>query len=169
MIIISFFLTLSIILAITFPYITPPLYISVIIIFQATIVAVSLWFISPSPWFSFLVIIVFSRGIIIIFAYISSLASNLLFKAPSFVIFTTLLIGAFIIKRMLDLFTKNPLTPNNSRLTETLTEKSILLTTPLYSIPLAPLSTFYIIYLLLSLLVTIHLTFSHEGPLRTTH
>nr|CCI71921.1 NADH dehydrogenase subunit 6 [Metacrangonyx longipes] len=71
---------LSYMLIIIFFYSWHPLFMGVMIALQSVLVALIIYIFNSTPWFSYLLFMIFLSGMMIILIYVSSLASNLTMK-----------------------------------------------------------------------------------------
>lgn len=158
---ISFFLTT------VFLYTTAPLTRALIIATQRFTVALLIFYPSTTSWYSFILLIIFLRGIIIIFTYISSLAPNKIIKyRPPTIILITILSRLITISALIltaPLIIEKEINTSSELLTP-LTSPSIF---KLYAFPLASLIILLISYLLLTLIVVVKITKYTTGPLRS--
>jgi len=129
------------------------------ILAQTAIVSVMIWFYSSTRWFSFILFLIFVGGLIVLFVYIVSLASNEKFNLS----FNRLIIISSLMLIILFFSGLN----RQDLLFETKFESSILLVNKIYSINAAPLILITIIYLLYTLIVVVKIIETFEGPLRS--
>lgn len=150
----------SFILSYLIVLITHPIIIVFIIRRQALIVCLAITFSIPSAWFSFILFLVFMGGLIVLFIYISSLASNE--KILLFLIWNPKkLIPIFIITfSIILIFINNQILSNPSYIHRN------ELVFKIYSPNIIFLTLIAIIYLLLTLIIIVKITTLKEGPLR---
>ncbi len=159
-----FFLTSS---ALLLCLIHSPLILTILVSVQATFVACIGYILLSSSWLSFILIIVFLTAIIVIFTYISSLASNELTPYPKlWLVYLPLLLLGFIFL-LIYFYTNKTLFFMLSR------SFNIILLTPttvfihkIYT-PLASVVTITLInYLLLILIIIVKHSNLTDGPLK---
>lgn len=154
----------SILLLIIFLATTHPITLGFILIFTSIIYSILIFLRSRSPWIPFILIIVFLRGSIVIFIYITSISSNetisleikfipLILISSVILLINNNLIFRFNIKNL------NPL----KNLTNS---NSVELIYKTYNISLNLLTLFIIIYLLLIIIVAVKITILSKTPLR---
>lgn len=151
-----------------FVILNTPLIISALIIAQAILISFSTYNISLTSWFSFILFLVFVRAIIIIFVYVSSLASNDFFNSYTLTMAhnITIIILFFIALYTtstpicLEIFSKIILADTN--LTPTATYK-------IYTSYTLNISIILITYLLVSLIAVAKISSVLKGPLRLTY
>lgn len=119
-----------------------------------------LWLRSSCRWFSYILFLVFLGGLIVLFVYITSLASNEIVwpknKTLKINFFVTLIFVAILILQF-----KN----NNKILTNTFSVKTFFI--DLYSINVILLVVFSIVYLLLTLVVVVKTANKNEAPIKS--
>lgn len=144
-----------------------PLTLRFILIVIRILYGVTLCLFNLSSWLSYILIIVFLRGIIVIIIYITSLSSNdplkIRFKLIIFITpLTTAVTGyIFINKNQTYINIKNIRTLNNS-----LINHSLNIVYKTYNINWK-ITLLLILYLLIVLIVAVKITSLNKGPLRT--
>jgi len=147
-----------------------PLSIMLILLIQTFLICLITGSINENFWFSYIIFLVFLGGILVIFIYITSLASNEIFSFSIKItsIFLTIFIFTLIITNLLNLdlfinFNNNETINNlfNIRIKET--SKSIY---KLYNFPTNIVTIILINYLFLTLIVRVKITCFNYGPLR---
>nr|YP_008080664.1 NADH dehydrogenase subunit 6 [Mecopoda niponensis]AFK15641.1 NADH dehydrogenase subunit 6 [Mecopoda niponensis] len=163
----SFFITLIFMTA------KHPLAMTLLIIIQTLIICLSISTASQTFWFSYILFLVFLGGMLVLFIYITSLASNEILPSMT-IISTTMLffmISFFIIIQFLDVSMLNNLSINPDMLpfinksTLMFNEPSYLLT-KLYNNPTNFLTLMLVSYLFLTLIAVVKITNIFLGPLR---
>nr|AXI98866.1 NADH dehydrogenase subunit 6 [Pseudoniphargus salinus] len=158
--------SLSLVISVVFLLTISPLFMSLLIILQTITLAIIINMITMTSWFSFMLVMIYLSGMMIIFIYVSSMASNELFfpnnylLAPLFIIFT--IVMALTSNYMLD-------TPSDymNELNLILTKITIFKTMKMYSKTLFIMTILLILYLLLAMImVSKNSSFSY-GPLRS--
>jgi len=138
-----------------------PVRIILIIIRQTLLLCVILWLLINTRWFSYIIFLIFLGGIIILFIYISRLASNEKFFVK--IRFTTF--QAILIIRSIYLFIRL-WNPQNIKVNKI--EPSIIIF-KIYSDILINLTLFSIFYLIFTLIVVVKITSILRGPLRSKY
>lgn len=148
-----------------------PLIIGFMLLIQTTLICILSRIIYKNFWFSYILFLVFIGGILVLFIYVTSLASNEIFSLSikyTYVIiiifFISILIILIIDKNLLLLYTNleiNSIVNINSYITE----NSITIY-KLYNYPNNLLTIFLMNYLLITLIAVIKITKLHKGPLR---
>nr|YP_009407618.1 NADH dehydrogenase subunit 6 [Maja crispata]ASF62435.1 NADH dehydrogenase subunit 6 [Maja crispata] len=159
------------ILSLLFTQLHHPLAMGLILLFQTILIAINLGIYTYSFWFSYILFMIFLGGMLVLFIYVSSLASNEIFSfsASSFMVILTLSLILFFLFMFLD-----PLmTSSNSNLPQVSMNLSFS-STPLtimwiYGSSIMYFTLFIILYLLLTLIVIVKITNLFKGPLRLTN
>nr|QXT45835.1 NADH dehydrogenase subunit 6 [Stenonema femoratum] len=147
-----------------------PLAMGLVLLIQTLMVALLTGVLASSFWFSYILFLVFLGGMLVLFIYVTSLASNEMFSisAKSF-----LLTGALFTTGLAILLINDPLSwivPHYSSDTITVFNSSDFSTAPLliklYSSPTHLLTLLLVIYLFLTLVAVVTITNISEGPLR---
>nr|CDL72665.1 NADH dehydrogenase subunit 6 [Cherax sp. HG-2014a] len=160
-------ITLS--MAILFSTLTHPLSMGLTLLMQTILICILSGLFSTSFWFSYILFLIFLGGMLILFIYVSSLASNEAFKIhlkSSLLIILSLPLS-FILIFLDPLFFPSKFFNSSLFLTlENKTNLIILSTSPIYSSPSFPLTTLVILYLLLTLIVIVSIINISSSPLR---
>lgn len=142
-----------------------PITLGFLLIFSSVIFSIIIFLISRTPWISFVLIIVFLRGSIVIFIYITSISSNEVISIEfKFLPIIVLLILILIINN------NNPLYNNIKNLNpikNLINRNSIEIIYKTYNNSLNFFTLFIIIYLLLIIIVAVKITISSKSPLRS--
>jgi len=159
---IKFFIVFSIFLRITAMTSFHPIFIVISISLQSIILRLILFLVLPSPWLSITLFIIFIGGLIIIFLYVASLASN-----ERFGIFTqSPLPWIKLIFFSLTSFTIISYTLINYDFNKILQISFNPLIFKIYLTQITPIISFSIVYLLLTLIICVNLTHIKSGPIR---
>nr|QXU57698.1 NADH dehydrogenase subunit 6 [Cherax quadricarinatus] len=164
-----FTLPLTLSVAILFTTLTHPLSMGLVLLTQTILICALSGLFGPSCWFSYILFLIFLGGMLVLFIYVSSLASNEAFKIhfKSSLLITLSLPMSFTLI-FLDLlllpskFSKSSLFLILSNKTNLAT----LSTSSIYSITSFPLTTLVILYLLLTLIVIVSIISISSSPLR---
>nr|QWQ55674.1 NADH dehydrogenase subunit 6 [Microconema clavata] len=159
--------------AMIFTQINHPMAMTLIIILQTLIVALTTGMMTSTFWFSYILFLVFLGGMLVLFIYITSLASNELFSIPtkSLIIIMVLLSLIISISMISDSTLWNLLNFNeemnniNNDLITLHTESTYLLT-KLYNKPTDLITLMLVNYLFLTLIAIVKITNIFQGPLR---
>jgi len=138
-----------------------PVIILILILIQSTILCLIIWIYLNSSWLSYILFLIFLGGLIVLFMYITRLASN-----EKFELRLTNLNQAIIVRVLINFIwvTSNFFhfnkTPENST--------TIKQTKIIFSSELILLTIIIITYLLITLVVAVKITSKIEGPIRKT-
>nr|YP_009542014.1 NADH dehydrogenase subunit 6 [Xiphidiopsis gurneyi]AYR06714.1 NADH dehydrogenase subunit 6 [Xiphidiopsis gurneyi] len=159
--------------AMIFTQINHPMAMMLIIILQTLIVALTTGMMTSTFWFSYILFLVFLGGMLVLFIYITSLASNELFTVPtkSLIIILMLLSTIISISLLSDStlwsmlsFNEEMNTINNDFITPH--DESNYLLTKLYNKPTDLITLMLVNYLFLTLIAIVKITNIFQGPLR---
>nr|WGO57428.1 NADH dehydrogenase subunit 6 [Panesthia angustipennis cognata] len=158
------FMTMSSLLSISFTQMNHPLAMGLILLIQTIMISMITGLSSQSFWFSYILFLIFIGGMLVLFIYITSLASNEMFMLSTKLICLLMLITLpiLIIVKMNLSITINQETSmflmiNNS------TSLPLL---KLYNYPTGIMTIMMAIYLLITLIAVVKITNIFKGPLR---
>nr|YP_010535010.1 NADH dehydrogenase subunit 6 [Meloe proscarabaeus]UYA96977.1 NADH dehydrogenase subunit 6 [Meloe proscarabaeus] len=157
----------SIIMSIIFITLSHPLSLGLILLIQTTIISLMTGKFCLNFWFSYIVFLIMIGGMLILFIYMTSIASNekFVFKLKSTIPMMALLICPGVPTLLLFL-------PDNSIKNDMFSFKTDYLTISMIKYTYMPASMilmFTIIYLLITLIVIVKIISIKNGPLRTSH
>nr|YP_010022495.1 NADH dehydrogenase subunit 6 [Fer nigripennis]QON98905.1 NADH dehydrogenase subunit 6 [Fer nigripennis] len=164
-------MTLSNTLNFNFIKLTNPMSMMLFIIFQTLLVGLMTGMIMESFWLSYILFLTFLGGMLVLFIYITSIASNEMFLLKSITIILTLIMWTIIsftfilIDKMmfLDLF-KNLETMNMNKMIDFQEMNFSLL--KLYNNPTFIITMMMMNYLFLALIAVVKITNINQGPIR---
>nr|CDL72691.1 NADH dehydrogenase subunit 6 [Cherax sp. HG-2014b] len=156
-------------MGILFSTLTHPLSMGLTLLAQTILICVISGLFSPSFWFSYILFLIFLGGMLILFIYVSSLASNEAFKIhfkSSLLIALPLCISPILVS--LDPLCLPSKLFNSSLflVLENKTNPTTLSTSSIFSLPSFPFTILVILYLLLTLIVIVNIINITSGPLR---
>nr|YP_008080729.1 NADH dehydrogenase subunit 6 [Songmachilis xinxiangensis]AFQ07911.1 NADH dehydrogenase subunit 6 [Songmachilis xinxiangensis] len=147
---------------------TNPIPMGLTLMIQTILIAIFMGNIFSSFWFSYILVLIFLGGLLVLFIYVASLASNEMFTISfKFLIPMGFLIFISFIPMMDN--TIFPLKNKSSDISQSLYEMNYLLQNSLSKFYLWPtlLSTIILImYLLFTLVAVVNITKMDQGPLR---
>nr|YP_010385013.1 NADH dehydrogenase subunit 6 [Asthenognathus inaequipes]UPL65023.1 NADH dehydrogenase subunit 6 [Asthenognathus inaequipes] len=161
-------LTLPLLLFFSFLFtqISHPLAMGLMLFIQTTLISMTTGIYNFSFWFSYILFLVFLGGMLILFIYIASLASNesFTFSFTTAIIFFLMTLTFFMILFMLD-----PVLLSNN--TSTSSSMKCFNSTPfiinwIYNLPSMTFTIFIVSYLLLMLIIVVKIINLFKGPLR---
>nr|YP_010865965.1 NADH dehydrogenase subunit 6 [Dicerapanorpa magna]WGT92198.1 NADH dehydrogenase subunit 6 [Dicerapanorpa magna]WGT92210.1 NADH dehydrogenase subunit 6 [Dicerapanorpa magna]WGT92224.1 NADH dehydrogenase subunit 6 [Dicerapanorpa magna]WGT92237.1 NADH dehydrogenase subunit 6 [Dicerapanorpa magna] len=167
------FLMLNMIISFIFTQMKHPLAMGLILLIQTLLICLMTGLITKTFWFSYILFLVFLGGMLILFIYMTSLASNEMFTFSSnLMLFIMLMISmSTIILLILDqnIWIFNFMNLDMSTFTNmsflNMNENSLNLT-KLYNLPTSFITIMLINYLFLTLIVIVKITNIFYGPLR---
>nr|YP_009128947.1 NADH dehydrogenase subunit 6 [Chthamalus antennatus]AJT48121.1 NADH dehydrogenase subunit 6 [Chthamalus antennatus] len=138
-----------------------PLAMIFILILQCLLISLMVYSITHFPWFSYTLILVFLGGMLILFMYMSNIASNEMFK-PNIKIMIPMLIIPLI-----TFLLTNPKQDYSveSKLTEHQQFSNMMIFKP-FSLSIMPITLLMASYIILTLLTVVKISKMSQGPLR---
>nr|YP_003875561.1 NADH dehydrogenase subunit 6 [Xyleus modestus]ADD97019.1 NADH dehydrogenase subunit 6 [Xyleus modestus] len=166
----SLLLALSNILNIGFIKTNHPMSLLIFIILQTFLVGLTVGAVMESFWLAYILFLIFLGGMLVLFIYITSIASNENF----FLKFNVLIIAFVSLTLMLIvLIITNALIMDSYCSSETVTitykinyQEMTMSISKLYNKPTFPITLMVMIYLFLALLVVVKITNINQGPIR---
>nr|YP_010610612.1 NADH dehydrogenase subunit 6 [Thereuopoda clunifera]WAP91276.1 NADH dehydrogenase subunit 6 [Thereuopoda clunifera] len=158
---ILFLVSFSISLSVIFTFLSHPLSILAVIIVQTMILAILASIMNVSYWFSYILFLIFLGGMLVLFIYVASLASNEIFLKTS--LFTILKVFSlpFLVSMI---FLYNSKNLNVFSITPNIDVNMIINKFYIHNFLLTLL---LIIYLLITLFAVVKITKFNKGPLRS--
>lgn len=148
---------------------THPISIGAILLIQTIIISLTIGFFNVNFWYSYILFLIIVGGILVLFAYITSVASNEKFT-PSIKI--TIIIIVIIIIFIILVVGLDPFYSNlNDILLDTLptSNKYNLSISKYFNYPNIIIIIILIVYLLITLIAVVKITSIKSGPLRQTN
>nr|NP_976149.1 NADH dehydrogenase subunit 6 [Tricholepidion gertschi]AAO40213.1 NADH dehydrogenase subunit 6 [Tricholepidion gertschi] len=161
---------MSMFISVLITQINHPLAMGLTIIIQTILICLITGMMLPSFWFSYILFLVFLGGMLVVFIYVSTLASNETFKtSPKMLITTAILL---IITTMVTMISDNSLLSWTTSLQESMTMNTDtkilpLSTMKLYMTSVSPITLMMISYMFLTLIAVTKITNIFKGPLRS--
>nr|YP_010936674.1 NADH dehydrogenase subunit 6 [Callistethus plagiicollis]WKW91643.1 NADH dehydrogenase subunit 6 [Callistethus plagiicollis] len=160
---------LSFISSMTFMFLTHPLSMGMMLLMQTIVMALTMGFFNINFWYSYILFLIMIGGMLVLFIYMTSVASNEKFQfSVKLTIMVTLLTATmFFIIMMMDPYFSDI----NSVYTETVHNyKTYNMSFSKYmSYPNIVIMYTMIIYLLITLIAVVKITQIESGPLRQTN
>nr|WNL53884.1 NADH dehydrogenase subunit 6 [Microtermes sp.] len=158
-------LSTSTMTSLTFTQMKHPLAMGMVLLIQTTMMCLMSGMMYKSFWFSYILFMIMVGGMLVLFMYMTSLASNEMFSPSNKTIATTLLLLPVLIYMM-------PSTINNKETNEhiTMMENEITTTTTvMYNQMMGTMTIMLVLYMLLTLIVVVNIINVSKGPLRHTN
>nr|AVN67642.1 NADH dehydrogenase subunit 6 [Parcoblatta divisa] len=158
-------MSLSTLLSVLFTQMNHPLAMGLILLIQTVMISIITGLLSQSFWFSYVLFLIFLGGMLILFIYVTSLASNEMFFMSMKISISSIFIITFsfiILYLFKNLFIQNQETlnfwMNNNPLYTSITK--------LYNQPTSIITILLASYLFLTLIAVVKITNIFSGPLR---
>nr|YP_008081550.1 NADH dehydrogenase subunit 6 [Ascalohybris subjacens]AGK07594.1 NADH dehydrogenase subunit 6 [Ascalohybris subjacens] len=164
--------SMNMIMSMNFIQIKHPLAMGLTLLLQTIIISLICGLFTHSYWFAYILFLIMLGGMLVLFIYVTSLASNELFSFSmknmlySMMVFMLMIMIMLVIDKSLILHNSMEMfmfTPENSLFTEN--EISLI---KLYNNPTMNITVLMINYLLLTLIVVVKITNINYGSLRQT-
>nr|AYN73233.1 NADH dehydrogenase subunit 6 [Kosciuscola tristis] len=156
---------------INFIKLSHPMSMMLFIIFQTILIGLMTGTMMESFWLSYILFLTFLGGMLVLFIYITSIASNEMFKPKSITLIISMvtsiiiMISLIIIDKMMFLdFFKN--TENTNISVSINFQEMTLSLEKLYNNPTFTITMMMMIYLFLALLAVVKITNINQGPIR---
>uniref|UniRef100_UPI00315C857E NADH dehydrogenase subunit 6 n=1 Tax=Macromia manchurica TaxID=1389456 RepID=UPI00315C857E len=162
-------LTFMIINTITFSMMNHPMNMGLLLLIQTLFSCLMIGLTLQTTWFSYILFLVFLGGMLVLFIYMTSVASNEMFKSQNLklMVFMMVVLMVFMLIMMMDPLT---ISSNSNQdismmpfLDQDQTEQSLSM---IYSYPNSLITVFMVMYLLLTLIIIVYITKFNKGPLR---
>nr|AMN09039.1 NADH dehydrogenase subunit 6 [Pedicia sp. ZK-2016] len=162
----------SLAMSLMFMQMKHPLAMGIILLIQTFLICLMTGSFAKTFWFSYVLFLVFLGGMLVLFIYVTSLASNemFMFSMKLFMTMMTIIIMMWIIIMMMDSSIITSMMMNNEMMSNMnmelyITENSINLN-KLYNFPTNMITLLLINYLFLTLIIIVKITNNFQGPLR---
>nr|AGT59582.1 NADH dehydrogenase subunit 6 [Cryptoperla sp. WY-2013] len=158
-------------LAVIFTNMTHPLAMGLMLLTQTLMICLITGMMSQSYWFSYILFLVFLGGLLVLFIYVTSLASNEMFSLPSstliiYMIPTITLITINVLTDSLPWLNSSFNTDMASIMMFSPHEEATLSLMKLYNQPTSIITIMLVMYLFLTLIAVVKVTKINQGPLR---
>uniref|UniRef100_A0AB39A5V3 NADH-ubiquinone oxidoreductase chain 6 n=1 Tax=Senometopia prima TaxID=3234324 RepID=A0AB39A5V3_9MUSC len=154
-----------------FLFMKHPLAMGLTLLIQTTLISLISGLMTKTFWFSYILFLVFLGGMLVLFIYVTSLASNEMFSLSIKLMFTSIImfmlllfIMIFMDKNLLMSY-KNLEILSNFNLNSYIMENSLSIN-KLYNFPTNLLNILLMNYLLITLIAIVKITKLFKGPLR---
>jgi len=146
-----------------------PLAIGLALLFQTVLICCTTGLSNLSFWFSYILFLIFLGGILVLFIYVTSLASNEIFSPSLVTLFSISTISATgFLFLFLDpiFFSQNILLKISTFVKDFCYSSDVELVATIYNSTNINITIFIVFYLLLTLIVVVKVTGNFFGPLR---
>nr|WPV76833.1 NADH dehydrogenase subunit 6 [Phlebotomus chinensis]WPV76898.1 NADH dehydrogenase subunit 6 [Phlebotomus chinensis] len=168
------FSSISILTSIIFMLMSHPLAMGLMLLIQSTLVALIIGLMMKTFWFSYILFLTFLGGMLILFIYVTSLASNEMFSFSSqtllismSILFLIIINLLFIDKSIFLHYINNTEMINLFNL-KFLFKENFLNLNKLYNFSTNLIMLLMVMYLLLTLIIIVKITNFNKGPLRSS-
>nr|QWL25018.1 NADH dehydrogenase subunit 6 [Cryptotermes brevis] len=156
-------LTTSTLLGMMFTQMNHPLAMGMLLLMQTTMVCLISGLMHQSFWFQYILFMVFIGGMLVLFIYVASLASNEMFSLSTKMM--TLAATTMMMSMMIKYW--STFNSSDSEMFQTMTQNKItMMTEKLYNQPSGSMTILMALYLLMTLIVVVKITDVSKGPLR---
>nr|YP_009502941.1 NADH dehydrogenase subunit 6 [Isoperla eximia]AXG21544.1 NADH dehydrogenase subunit 6 [Isoperla eximia] len=168
----SITLICSTLISLIFTQMSHPLAMGLMLLIQTLCICLLTGFMTQSFWFSYILFLVFLGGLLVLFIYVTSLASNEMFSMSTSTLFlggTMLVIGVFftlIIDPLPYLINCLNADMMDVSMINFYYEEASLSLTKLYNQPTGLITLMLVLYLFLTLIAVVKITCIFFGPLR---
>nr|QLY89925.1 NADH dehydrogenase subunit 6 [Clusiodes albimanus] len=167
-----FYFSASFMLSLIFISMNHPLAMGLMLLFQTILVSLITGMMAKTFWFSYILFLIFLGGMLVLFIYVTSLASNEMFSLStklmmfSIMFLMTMLFMSIIMDKTAITFSSNiqEMMPINNEYSY-ISENSMALN-KLYNFPTNLMTLLLLNYLLITLIVIVKITNLFFGPLR---
>nr|ALO77384.1 NADH deshydrogenase subunit 6 [Clanoptilus assimilis] len=144
-----------------------PLSMGAIMLFQTLIISLMIGMTNFNYWLSYILFIVMVGGLLILFIYMTSIASNEKFKMSNFLLYLMMLmLMIFILTFIIDQFYFNMKMNNINMNLMNMDNNFKLLTNKFINFPSNLIFYLTIMYLLITLIACVKITSTFKGPMR---
>nr|UYR22037.1 NADH dehydrogenase subunit 6 [Carcinus maenas] len=157
---------ITLIFSFLFTRLVHPLSMGLVLLIQTIVISLMAGLSAPSFWFSYILFLIFLGGMLVLFIYVSSLASNesFSFSLMAFLGASLALLALLVVFTFLDFATFPMVAAAPSSVSEFYSTSMII--SWIYNKNLMIFTLFIILYLLLTLVVVVKMTSLFKGPLR---
>nr|AIY61929.1 NADH dehydrogenase subunit 6 [Cryptotermes secundus] len=157
-------ITVSTLLGMMFTQMNHPLAMGLLLLTQTMMVCLISGLMHQSFWFQYILFMVFVGGMLVLFIYVASLASNEMFTLSTkmAIVSTSAMLASTMMKNT------NPSDSSDSTTHYAASNEAMLMTSKLYNQPSGSMTILMALYLLMTLIVAVKITDVSKGPLRQT-
>nr|YP_009351258.1 NADH dehydrogenase subunit 6 [Aciculitermes maymyoensis]AQP29055.1 NADH dehydrogenase subunit 6 [Aciculitermes maymyoensis] len=157
-------MSMSTLTSLMFTQMKHPMAMGLMLLTQTVLVCLISGTMYSSFWFSYILFMIMIGGMLVLFMYMTSLASNEMFSPSNKMLMASTIALPILIYMM-------PTQPNNKemKMHDTMMEDEIMTTTTvMYNQMMGMMTTMLVIYMLLTLIVVVNIINVSKGPLRHT-
>nr|AVN67327.1 NADH dehydrogenase subunit 6 [Blaberus sp. B013] len=157
--------TVSSTFSLVFSYMNHPLAMGLILLIQTMFISIITGLLSQSFWFSYVLFLIFLGGMLVLFIYVASLASNEMFSLSTKLMLLSLMMMLMIFFLFMSMSYTNLQNQEVNNFMIMFNQLSLPLI-KLYNQPTNMITIMLAMYLFLTLIVVVKITNIFEGPLR---
>nr|YP_010564764.1 NADH dehydrogenase subunit 6 [Graptomyza semicircularia]UZA61167.1 NADH dehydrogenase subunit 6 [Graptomyza semicircularia] len=150
-----------------------PLTMGLLLLIQTIIICLITGLMTKSFWFSYILFLIFIGGMLILFIYVTALASNEMFSISmnmmiwTVILFLTILIYFLFIDKLTLIYNSMNIEMTNINNINSYIQENSLNLNKLYNYPTNMITILLINYLLITLIATVKITKLFYGPIRS--
>nr|AQP28641.1 NADH dehydrogenase subunit 6 [Cubitermes sp. A TB-2017] len=157
-------MSLSTLTSMMFTQMKHPMAMGMLLLIQTTMVCLISGTMYKSFWFSYILFMIMIGGMLVLFMYMTSLASNEMFSPSNKMLMATLAMLPILMPMM-----TNSINNKEMNVHETMMENEITTTTTvMYNQMMGTMTTLLVLYMLMTLIVVVNIINVSSGPLRHT-
>nr|AQP28732.1 NADH dehydrogenase subunit 6 [Nasutitermes sp. 2 TB-2017] len=141
-----------------------PMAMGLMLLMQTTLVCLISGTMYSSFWFSYILFMIMIGGMLVLFMYMTSLASNEMFSPSNKMVMASLIMMPILMYMMPTLTNNKEMNLHNTMMENEITTT----TTVMYNQMMGMMTTMLVIYMLLTLIVVVNIINVSKGPLRHT-
>nr|YP_009351336.1 NADH dehydrogenase subunit 6 [Crenetermes albotarsalis]AQP29296.1 NADH dehydrogenase subunit 6 [Crenetermes albotarsalis] len=157
-------MSLSTLTSMMFTQIKHPMAMGMLLLMQTTMVCLISGTMYKSFWFSYILFMIMIGGMLVLFMYMTSLASNEMFSPSNKMLMITLVMLPLLTPMMSNMINNKEISTH-----ETMMENETMTTTTvMYNQMMGTMTTLLVLYMLMTLIVVVNIINVSKGPLRQT-
>nr|YP_009350361.1 NADH dehydrogenase subunit 6 [Amitermes capito]AQP26885.1 NADH dehydrogenase subunit 6 [Amitermes capito] len=157
-------MSMSTMTSLMFTQMKHPMAMGLMLLIQTALVCLISGTMYSSFWFSYILFMIMIGGMLVLFMYMTSLASNEMFSPSNKMMMATLMLLPILMYMMPTVTNNKEMNPHG-----TMMENEILTTTTvMYNQMMGTMTTLLVLYMLLTLIVVVNIINVSKGPLRQT-
>nr|YP_010024745.1 NADH dehydrogenase subunit 6 [Pseudothemis zonata]QOQ35030.1 NADH dehydrogenase subunit 6 [Pseudothemis zonata] len=142
-----------------------PMNMGLMLLLQTLMMAILTGMMSYTSWFSYILFLVFLGGMLVLFIYMTSIASNEFFNKSTYSILFIIIVSTMLLLMMMLMDPLMISMPSMQEYMNQATDSKMTMTT-LYNNPSSIITVFMVMYLFLTLIIIVSITKFNKGPLR---
>nr|WNH36498.1 NADH dehydrogenase subunit 6 [Nasutitermes nigritus]WNH36511.1 NADH dehydrogenase subunit 6 [Nasutitermes nigritus]WNL53910.1 NADH dehydrogenase subunit 6 [Nasutitermes nigritus] len=158
------FMSMSTATSLMFTQMKHPMAMGLMLLMQTIMVCLISGTMYSSFWFSYILFMIMIGGMLVLFMYMTSLASNEMFSPSNKMLMTSSIILPILMYMMPTLTNNKEMNTHNTMMENEITTT----TTVMYNQMMGVMTTMLVIYMLLTLIVVVNIINVSKGPLRHT-